>query len=162
MTRTNALAAATLAVLLTTSTLSAAVVSTPPAVDLTATFREAGVVVERLQVFEVGGIVIIRGRTPDRAAAERAGLVAQSLGFDRVANLVQISTVADDAAIQRLAERELTRHRALDGCRFAVTSEQGVVSVAGRVQHELQKDVAVQLLRGIDGVRSVRVDLQRF
>lgn len=162
MTRPILLTAATLAILLLASTLGAAVVTTPPAIDLTARFQENGVAVDRLQVFEVGGIVIIRGRTTDRAAAEHAGQVAHSLGYGRVANLVQIAKVADDALIQRRAERELTINRALDGCQFNVSSDQGVVMVEGRVRHELQKDVAIQLLRGIDGVRSVRAELQRF
>jgi osmotically-inducible protein OsmY len=87
--------------------------------------------------------------------------VAQSLGYTREANLVQI-TDNGDVEIAREAERELTVHRSLDGCKFRVTSAQGVVSVAGSVRHELQKDVAVQVLRNIDGVKSVELHLDRF
>ena len=112
-----------------------------------------------MQVSEVGGIVVIRGRTLDRAKAESAGRIAQSLGYARVANLVQITEPADDAAIQRRAERELAIHRSLDGCSFRVESQQGVVRIAGRVHSELQKDVAVQLLRNVDGVREVHSSL---
>ena len=53
-------------------------------------------------------------------------------------------------------------HRSLDGCQFRVTSDQGIVRVAGLVKHELQKDVAAQVLRNIDGIRSVELDLTRF
>ena len=131
----------------------------PGTTDLTAQFRAAGADTEELQVSEVGGIVVIRGRTLDKAKAENAGRIAQSLGYARVANLVQTIEPADDAAIQRRAERELAIHRSLDGCSFRVQSRQGVVRIAGRVHSELQKDVAVQLLRNVDGVREVHSSL---
>ena len=66
------------------------------------------------------------------------------------------------ALIARAAERELTVHRALDGCQFRVSSDKGVVRLAGRVRHELQKDVAIALLRTIDGVQSVESTLTKF
>jgi osmotically-inducible protein OsmY len=133
-----------------------------PANDLTPSFKAAGIQIDRLQATEVGGIVILRGRVADRAAALEAGRFAQTLGYKRVANLIQVTTPPDDAAIARKAERELAIHRSLDGCNFRVGSDKGVVRVAGTVRHELQKDVAVELLRNIDGVRAVRADLDRF
>jgi osmotically-inducible protein OsmY len=60
-----------------------------------------------------------------------------------------------------MAERELSRHRGLDGSNIVVTSVHGVVSLAGHVSHELQKDMAVTLVRNIDGVRGVTDNLQR-
>lgn len=134
----------------------------PQANDLTPSFKAAGINIDRLQATEVGGIVVLRGRVTDRAAAVDAGRFAQKLGYRRVANLIQVSEAPDDALIARKAERELAIHRSLDGCSFSVGSQQGVVRVAGTVRHELQKDVALQLLRNIDGVRAVRSDLQRF
>ena len=135
--------------------------ATPQTTDLTNTFRGAGAAIDRLEVVEIAGIVIIRGRATDKAQAEAMGAYATSLGYKRVANLIQIST-HDDAKIARAAERELSVHRALDGCEFRVKSDQGVVRVAGRVRHELQKDVAAQVLRSINGVRSVEMALDRF
>jgi osmotically-inducible protein OsmY len=67
-----------------------------------------------------------------------------------------------DIEITRRAEVELTVNRSLDGCRFRVTSEQGVVRLAGSVKHELQKDVAAQVLRNIDGVRAIEMNLDKF
>lgn len=160
MARTTLTAVLTAAILIGTSNVASA--ASPQAIDLTSKFVAAGIThVDRLQVFEVGGIVVIRGRTADRGQAAEAARVAQSLGYNRVANLVQTIEPPDDLAIARRAERELTIHRSLDGCRFSVSSEGGVLSVAGLVSHELQKDVAVQLLRNIDGVREVRTDFQR-
>ena len=133
----------------------------PESVDLTSSFRAAGAMVDRLQVYEISGIVLIRGRVADKKHAEELSRFAESLGYTRVANLIQI-TENRDAEITRRAERELTVNRSLDGCKFRVTSDQGKVRVAGLVKHELQKDVAAQVLRNIDGVLSVEFDLNRF
>lgn len=139
----------------------AALAATPQPTDLTNTFRGAGAAVNALQVYEISGIVIIRGRTNDKAQAEVLSSYARSLGYERVANLVQ--TVADDdEALTRKAEVELSVHRSLDGCRFSVHSEHGVVRIAGQVQHELQKDVALAVVRSIDGVRKVEMALVKF
>ncbi len=138
-----------------------ALASAPETRNLTSTFLHAGVAVDRLQVYELAGVVIIRGRTANRSQAEALGRYATTLGYSRVANLVQI-VENDDLGIARAAERELSLHRSLDGCRFRVTADKGVVHVVGTVTHELQKDVAAQVLRSIDGVRSVEMSLKRF
>ncbi|HYI07910.1 MAG TPA: BON domain-containing protein [Thermoanaerobaculia bacterium] len=159
MTRTlKAVAFAAILIALTPAAAAAA----PEATDLTNAFVTAGAPsIERLQVYEIAGIVIIRGRAAQQSQAEELGRVAQSLGYARVANLVQIIEHRD-GEIARQAEVELTVNRSLDGCKFRVTSEQGVVRVAGEVVHELQKDVAAQVLRNIDGVRSVEMKLTKF
>ncbi len=133
----------------------------PEARNLTGSFAEAGLAIDRLQVYEIGGIVLIRGRAYSKADSEQADRVAQALGYNRIANLVEVIPPPDDRAIERRAERELTIHRSLDGCRFKVDARQGVVHVAGTVHYELQKDMAIHLLRNIDGVREVRSELNR-
>lgn len=153
----NAVAIAAVVILLA----PVAAAATPQTIDLTGTFLNAGATVDRLQVYEIAGIVIIRGRAADKAQAETLNQYARTLGYERVANLIQISQ-HEDADITRAAERELTVHRALDGCQFSVSSKKGVVTVAGRVRHELQKDVAMAVVRSIHGVRSVEVNLVRF
>jgi len=139
----------------------AATAAVPETRDLTPNFVNAGASIDRLQVYEIAGIVIIRGRAADKAQAEEVGRVAQSLGYARVANLVQV-VENRDAEIARAAEVELSVNRSLDGCKFRVTSDQGILRLAGEVRHELQKDVAMQVLRSIDGVRAVEVNLSRF
>jgi osmotically-inducible protein OsmY len=134
----------------------------PQTTDLTKVFIDRGVAVDGLQVTEVGGIVVMRGRVALREQAEQAGKIATELGYGRVANLIQVIEPIDDVRIERTAERELTIHRSLDGCRFSVDSKKGVISINGKVTHELQKDVAISLLRNIDGVREVRSTLARF
>jgi|SRR5215212_4509759 len=138
-----------------------AALAAPPVTDLTNSFRGAGAAVNALQVYEISGIVIIRGRAADKAQAEILSNYARALGYQRVANLVQ-TVQHDDAAIARRTEVALSVHRSLDGCRFNVRSDQGVVHIGGSVQHELQKDVAMQVVRGVDGVRGVQMDLQKF
>lgn len=145
------------AVLILTS--SAAAAAQEPT-DVTPRF--AGVAaVDQLRAVEIAGVLILRGRVSDRAAAEAVGIHARNLGFNRVANLIQ-TVDHDDAGLIRAAERELTVHRALDGCRFSVASNRGVVRVGGTVRHELQKDVALQVLRSIDGIKRIEVDLRKF
>lgn len=141
--------------------LTPAALAAGEAVDLTESFVNAGAEIDRLKVYQISDIVIIRGRTESQAAAEAVSRIATTLGHGRVANLIQI-VENNDVAIARAAERELTVHRSLDGCRFQVSAENGVVRVAGSVTHELQKDVAVQVLRGLDGVREVEVALVKF
>ena len=146
------------AILITMSLPASA--ATPQTTDLTDTFRGAGAAVDRLQVYEIAGIVIIRGKAADKAEAEMLNQYASTLGYTRVANLIQI-VKHEDALIARKAERELSVHRALDGCQFRVSSEKGVVKVSGTVAHELQKDVAAAVLRSIDGVQSVEMALNK-
>lgn len=130
-------------------------------VDLTPQLQKAGVEVDGLSAVEVGGIVVLRGRTVDPAAAERASLATQNLGYPRVANLIRVVTAPNDAVIERTAERRLAMQRSLDGCSLRVDSNAGVLTVAGKVQSELQKDLAVNVLRSINGVRTVKFDLQQ-
>jgi osmotically-inducible protein OsmY len=133
----------------------------PSTNDVTPQFVTAGVTVDGLRAVEVGGIVVLRGRTADRAAAEQAGTVAQSLGYTRVANLIQVVQAPDDERIERAVERELSVHRGLDGSQIAVDSTNGVVRLTGKVYSELQKDMAVNLVKTVDGVRSVQASLRR-
>jgi osmotically-inducible protein OsmY len=155
----NSLSTAAVALLLLASTPVLA--AEPPANDITSALVQAGVSIDSLRALEVGGIVVLRGRATDRAAAEQAAVTAQSLGYPRVANLIQVIEPVDDLAIERLAERRLGQHRGLDGSNIHVDSQNGVVSLAGNVQYELQKDVAMQIVRNIDGVKSVQNLLAR-
>ncbi len=116
--------------------------------------------VEELKWRECGGIRVLRGRTTDPGAAQQAYLLVQKLGYARIANLIRVVEPPNDAAIARTAERRLAMHRALDGCSFRVDSQQGIVTVDGKVQSELQKDVALGVLRNIDGVRGVKTNFQ--
>jgi osmotically-inducible protein OsmY len=153
--------AALIVTLVLTLTPAASRAANIETVDLTPKFQSAGLKVDGLLAVEVGGVVILRGRADSAANAAEAGTLAQSLGYQRVANLIEVVEPPDDAAIARLAERQLGLRRALDGCQFRVDSEHGVVHLSGKVQYELQKDVAVDVVRQVDGVRAVVADLKR-
>jgi osmotically-inducible protein OsmY len=130
--------------------------ATPPqTTDLTPQFEPAELRVHNLRAVEVGGIVLLRGDTDDPAQAVAATTYAQSLGYYRVANLIRVVDHPNDDQIERIAERKLAT-RTLDGCSFRVQSNRGVVTIDGKVRYELQKDLALALVRNIDGVREVR------
>lgn len=122
----------------------------------------AGIHVDRLKVIPVEGILIVRGQVHDLQSFRRVGALLNELGYPRVANLVKITPAPDDEAIERAAERELIMTRALDGAKFNVQSRNGVVIISGKVLHELQRDAAINIIRGVDGVRQVRANLSRM
>ncbi|HEY2325478.1 MAG TPA: BON domain-containing protein [Thermoanaerobaculia bacterium] len=134
----------------------------PDSKDVTSLFANSGVVVDGLRAIDVGGILVLRGRTLDPAQAEAAATYAKSLGYARVANLVRVDQATDDAKIERSIERQLALTRGLDGCNIKINSQDGAVRMTGTVQQELQKDFALELVRNVDGVKSVQSDLQRF
>lgn len=133
----------------------------PATHDLTPQFATAGLAVDGFRAVEVGGIIVLRGKTIDKSTAEQASVIALSLGYARVANLIQVVGLPDDARIERAAERQLSVYRGLDGTQIAVDSNNGIVRLTGKVYSELQKDMAVSVVRNIDGVRSVESQLQR-
>lgn len=124
-------------------------------VDLTPLFIAGGIDVDRLLVYQVGDIVLIRGRTGDSALAAEASRFAQKQGYRRVANLIEIVPAIGDAGIERVARRRLEMSRELAGCTFQVDSSAGMVRLGGRVTNELQKGYALRLVSRLDGVKGV-------
>jgi osmotically-inducible protein OsmY len=159
---TRALRASLLS-LVVASVLPFAALAQTDAVDLTASFVKRGAVIADLSVFQISDIVIIRGATNDRAKAIEAGRIAMTLGYLRVANLiVVVDDEKADAIIISLGRRQLELEPALDGCRFRIDSNRGVIRLTGRVHRDSQRDLAVSILNKIDGVKSVRADLARL
>ena len=157
----TSLSAVVLAALLFAIAQAEAATAPPAANDITASFISAGLNVEDLRAIEIGGIVVLRGNAVTADDAALGAQIARELGYTRVANLIRVLEPANDAEIERQAERELSRHRGLDGSSISVKSLRGIVNLAGRVSMELQKDMAVTLVRNIDGVRGVTSSLQR-
>ena len=125
-------------------------------VDLTQSLVQAGAQVTDLRAVEVGGVVVLRGRSVDAAAAQQAAVLVQGLGYTRIANLIVVATPVDDEAIERFAERKLGLDRGLEGCQIQIDSDHGIVTLNGKVMYELQKDMAIHLVRSIRGVKSVQ------
>ena len=129
--------------------------------DVESALANEGINVSRLQVIETEGITIIRGQVSRVDHASRIGELVHELGYQRVGNLVSVVPLPDDEAIVLNAERELALTRSLEGCRLIVASRYGIVTVRGTVQSELQKDLAAQVIRRIEGVRSVTTALDQ-
>jgi osmotically-inducible protein OsmY len=119
----------------------------------------AGSEVRSLKVIETEGIVIVRGQVTSIAAFEMAEAVVRGAGYARVANLIRLTPLTDDTAIERQVERELALSRSLEGCSFRLESSDGVLRLAGTVRYEMQKDVAERIARRVAGVRNVVVTL---
>jgi len=156
--KSSLLGAAILAALMCFPTPSKA--ADVPSVDITPQLQRAGLDIDNLRGIDVGGIVILRGRAIDADAAVRAGAYVSQLGYARVANLIQVVPPPDDGAIRRNVERKLSLQRSLEGSDIRVQSQKGVVTIAGKCS-ELQRDVAVDIARNIDGVRAVKTDLSQ-
>jgi osmotically-inducible protein OsmY len=117
----------------------------------------AGVHVDNLRVIPVEGIVIVRGKVHDQESLERVSSILNELGYLRVANLMKITPAPNDEEIERIVERELHITRALEGAQLRVNSLNGIVTINGNVQHELQRDAAADIVRSVDGVREVQL-----
>jgi osmotically-inducible protein OsmY len=131
-------------------------------VDVTAAFILGGAVIEDLKVVQISDIILIRGKTNDKKKAIAASLIATTLGYHRVANLIVIRDDAqDDAAIVYTGQRRLELEAQLEGCRFRVDSKLGVIRLTGSVHNDLQSDLAVAILARIDGVKAIHPDLTR-
>jgi osmotically-inducible protein OsmY len=126
------------------------------AINLTSKFLKAGIRIDHLLVYTLSGIVVLRGSTSDQSKSLQALHFARKLGYKRIANLIQITSPPDDAAIIRSAERQLDQERALGGCRFHIECKLGVVRLTGRIHRDMQRDIAVNTVRRIDGVKEVR------
>jgi osmotically-inducible protein OsmY len=120
-----------------------------------AALEAGGIDTSRLQLIDVEGIVIVRGKVPNRASIEQTTQILRGLGCTRVGNVLQVSARPADEEIRRAVERALTQSPSLDGCRFKVASNNGVVTVGGTVRDEMQKEVATDIVENVDGVRSV-------
>ena len=129
------------------------------AIDLTAAFVDGGVTIDRLLVYQIGGVVLIRGRTGDPLMAAAATRFAARAGYRRVANLIEVLPGLADNALVSGARRELELTRQLDGCHFQIDSAGGIVRLRGQVVREAQKDLAVYLVAKIDGVKKVHSEL---
>ncbi|HXI12759.1 MAG TPA: BON domain-containing protein [Thermoanaerobaculia bacterium] len=123
--------------------------------QLLVALRRANLQVTKMTVRTVDGITIIRGQTTVKSEIGRVSRIARDHGHIRIANMIQLVAVTDDDAIKREVERQLSRARALDGCHFTIDAVNGVLTLGGTVQRELQKDAAQDIVTRVPGVRSV-------
>lgn len=129
------------------------------ATSVPVTLQQADIQVSSLAVQEVEGIVIVRGSVGSLADRDRIVPVLNNAGYQRVANMVNVATAPTDQAIARAAERELSRNGALEGSSLRVSCNNGIILLRGAVRSDNQKQLAVDAVQHVDGVRAVRADL---
>jgi hypothetical protein len=69
-------------------------------------------------------------------------------------------TSDDDMAITSKVEEQLSNDFDLSGSRIIVNTDEGIVTLKGMVNSQLDKDQAFRLARSVDGVRMVNNDLK--
>ena len=114
-----------------------------------------------LRLIPIEGILIVRGKVRDAETFLIVERRLNEIGFDRIANLMRIVPLPNDAIIERAAERRLSIARGLTGAKLRVRADQGVVTIDGTVENDAQKNAAADLVRNIEGVREVRVIANR-
>ena len=86
-----------------------------------------------------------------------AGLVVLALGFGLAAcsTTQEPGQQVDDAAITASVKTKLAADPDVAAINVDVDTNEGVVTLSGRVESQFQKDEAGRIARGTDGVRSV-------
>lgn len=150
----NTLALATLAAALIFPLLPFNAFAADSAADAVAALEN---VVDDLKVVQIEGIVIVRGTVRSRAALKEALERIASLEGARVANMLRFVPMPADEWITSEAERNLSLARGLRGSVLRVSTTGGIVTVSGRVENDIQRDTAAEIVRRIEGVRDVRL-----
>lgn len=132
-----------------------------PSREITQRLRQSEFNIDGLKVTVVDGIAIIRGKVASGEQVEAVAAAVKGLGYARVANMVQPRPVADDAAIVREAERQLSTSPALEGCTFGVASKEGVVTVRGSIRADSQRNTVERMMKRLAGVSGVQLELNR-
>lgn len=121
--------------------------------------QDAGIQIADLNVQQIEAITIVRGNVTSAAERDRIAPVLALAGYQRVANMVQVVGSPNDLAIARAAERELSRKGVLEGSNLRVSCKNGVVVLGGAVRSANQRQLALDTIHHLSGVRAVRADL---
>jgi osmotically-inducible protein OsmY len=104
------------------------------------------------------GIVVLTGTVNNLMAWERAAKLAEAIrGVRGVVNTIklEVEPVSDDA-LQNSAVSALFYDAATNSLDFKVGAKAGVVTLDGKVQSYLEKELAVHVVKGVKGVREVK------
>lgn len=100
-------------------------------------------------------------RAEDRAEAaeDRADAAGPSMGERTEGAASQAGQAIDDAKITTVVKSKYLADDTLKGLEISVDTEQGVVTLTGKVQNDSAKDLANQIASGVEGVVSVNNQL---
>lgn len=100
-------------------------------------------------------------RVEDRAEAaeDRAEAAEPSLGERTEGAASQAGQAIDDAKITTVVKSKYLADDTLKGLDISVDTEQGVVTLTGKVQSESAKELANSIASGVEGVMSVNNQL---
>jgi hyperosmotically inducible protein len=87
-------------------------------------------------------------------------LVVTFVALSAVACSQAVSTAIDDAAITAAVKTALLNDHEIAGWTIDVDTAQGVVTLSGMVRSSREEQRAIELVRGVAGVRDVRSQLQ--
>ena len=125
----------------------------------------------RVNVMNRGDSVVLAGQVRSQAEKQLAERIAlRTVGVGRVDNLLQVAPTLIAAAgtsasaarapadpwISTRVAASLKFDRAVEAGGVHVSTDDGVVTLSGRVPSAAQKDVAAEIAADIDGVRSVK------
>jgi hyperosmotically inducible protein len=83
-----------------------------------------------------------------------------SIGACAQAARIQPASALDDASITARVKTVLLNDTQVAATKIDVTSNQGVVTLSGSVKSKADETRAIELARGVQGVRDVRSQLQ--
>lgn len=114
------------------------------------------------------GVVDLAGAVDSQAAKTRAGTLAQNVeGVSEVRNNLTVGTpsrsagtVIDDATVTTRVKAALVANTVTKARQINVETRQGVVSLNGFVDSQMEANEAVKEARAVPGVAEVRNDLE--
>jgi osmotically-inducible protein OsmY len=118
---------------------------------------EGGIPHQRIRTSVTGGVVTLTGQL-DRWCESRAAesVVAPLSGVRSVVNEMQVAECVSPKDVHDAIVKALTEHALEEANRLDVGAFQGEITVAGEVASSVAKQILLQAVRAVPGVREVR------
>lgn len=100
-----------------------------------------------------------RAEAAEERAEDRADAAGPSMGERTEGAASQAGQAIDDAKITTVVKSKYLADDTLKGLEISVDTEQGVVTLTGKVQNDSAKELATQIASGVEGVVSVNNQL---
>lgn len=113
-------------------------------------------IIDELEVVEVEGITIVRGRVAEQSVTAAALAFVRARSERPVISAMEIVEKVDDATIERRVERALHLNENLEDASISVAAVNGVIELTGTVENELQILAAEDTAGTVREVLSIR------